>query len=74
MQLRRRYEQTVQERNDLGLQLIERNDEMCMFYEKMNMQKSVIRKANLKLASREEELKFLNDEVHKHTVVAYRSS
>ena len=53
----------MQERNDLGLQLIERNDEMCMFYEKLNMQKSVIRKASLKLESREEEAKFLTAEV-----------
>ena len=53
----------MQERNDSGLQLIERNDEMCMFYEKMNMQSSVLRKANLKLASREEEIRFLNAEV-----------
>lgn len=53
----------MQERNDLGLQLIERNEEVCVFYEKLNVQESVIRKAYLKLESREEELKFLNAEV-----------
>ena len=42
---------------------------MCMFYEKLNMQKSVIMKANMKLASREEELKFFKSEVH-HVAVS----
>lgn len=62
-QLRHRYEQSIQERNDLGLQLIERNEEVCVFYEKMNVQESIIRQANLELTAREEELKFLRMEV-----------
>ena len=53
----------MQERNDMGLQLIERNEEVCVFYEKLNLQESIIRKANLKLVTREEELKFLRSEV-----------
>ena len=53
----------MQERNDLGLQLIERNEEVCVFYEKLNVQESIIREANLKFNAREEELKLLNVEV-----------
>ena len=66
LQLRNRYEQSIQERNDLGLQLIERNEEVCVFYEKLNVQESVIRQANLELTAREEELKFLRLEVNKY--------
>ncbi len=53
----------MQERNDLGLQLIERNEEVCVFYEKLNVHESIIREANLKFNAREEELKLLNVEV-----------
>lgn len=63
VQMTERYEQGVQERNDLGLQLIERNEEVCVFYEKLNVQESVIRAATMKLESREEELSFLKAEV-----------
>ena len=34
-----------------------------MFYEKLNVQESVIRQANLELTAREEELRFLRMEV-----------
>lgn len=36
--MRRYFEQAVQERNDLGLQVIERNEEVCVFHEKINIQ------------------------------------
>ena len=36
---------------------------MCVFYEKLNVQESVIRQANLELTAREEELRFLRMEV-----------
>ena len=35
-----------------------------MFYEKLNVQESVIRQANLELTAREEELRFLKMEVY----------
>ena len=66
----------VQERNDLGLQLIERNEEVCVFYEKLNLQESIIKKANLKLATRDEELRFLQNEVciHKYCIQTFEST
>ncbi len=38
VRLRKRYEAAVQQRNDRGLQLIERDEEVCVFYEKINIQ------------------------------------
>ncbi len=35
-----------------------------MFYEKMNIQESQLRKANIELTAREEEKRFLNMEVY----------
>ena len=37
-QLRKRYESAVEERNSHGLSLIERNEELSIFYEKLNLQ------------------------------------
>lgn len=34
----------LQERNDRGIQLIERNEETAIFYEKLNVQDSMLRK------------------------------
>ena len=53
----------MQERNDLGLQYIGLYDELCVFYEKLNVQKSVIRTGNLRMEEKEEELRLLSDEV-----------
>ena len=53
----------MQERNDLGLQLIERNEEVCVFYERQNVSESLLRKAGMELSAREEELHFLRMEV-----------
>ena len=53
----------MQERNDLGLQLIERNEEVCVFYERRNVSESLLRKAGMELSAREEELHFLRMEV-----------
>ena len=45
----------LQERNDRGIQLIERNEETAIFYEKLNVQDSMLRKG-LKLYSQEYEI------------------
>ncbi|XP_074646441.1 coiled-coil domain-containing protein 146-like [Tubulanus polymorphus] len=59
VQLRKRYESAVQHRNDRGVQLIERNEEVCIFYEKVNIQDQMIRNGDVELQSREEEIRFL---------------
>ena len=38
VKLRKRYETAVQNRNDRGIQLIEREEEVCVFYERLNIQ------------------------------------
>ncbi|XP_072026353.1 coiled-coil domain-containing protein 146-like [Amphiura filiformis] len=59
VKLRKRYETAVQHRNDRGVQLIERNEEVCIFYEKVNIQEDMIRKGDVELHTREEEIRFL---------------
>ncbi|EDO49671.1 predicted protein [Nematostella vectensis] len=64
VQLRKRYETSVQERNDMGIQLIERNEEVCVFYEKLNIQDTMIRNGDVELKAREEEIRFLKMELN----------
>ncbi|CAI8004032.1 Coiled-coil domain-containing protein 146 [Geodia barretti] len=62
-QMRKNYEHALQERNDVGLNLIERNEEVCVFHEKLNMQETVLRQASLQLMAREDELRYIQMEV-----------
>lgn len=64
VQLRKRYESAVQERNDMGIHLIETNEEVCVFYEKLNIQETMIRNGDVELKAREEEIRFLKMEVN----------
>ncbi|XP_019856501.1 PREDICTED: coiled-coil domain-containing protein 146-like [Amphimedon queenslandica] len=57
------YEQVVQSRNDTGLQLIERNEEVCVFHEKINVQATITQQGIAKLAEKEEEVQFLKMEL-----------
>ena len=43
-----------------GIQLIERNEEVCIFYEKVNIQDQMIRNGDVELSAKEEEIRFLN--------------
>ena len=43
--------------------MIERNEEVCVFYERQNVSESLLRKAGMELSAREEELHFLRMEV-----------
>merc|ERR1712048_881831 len=42
--LRRKYEQAVETRNFTGIQLIDRNDELCILWEKSNVQEKLLKK------------------------------
>ncbi|CAL1531513.1 unnamed protein product [Lymnaea stagnalis] len=59
VKLRNRYEKNVQHRNDRGIKLIERNEEVCVFYERVNIQDQMIRNGEVELNSKEEEIRFL---------------
>jgi len=59
VQLRKRYEESVQHRNDRGVQLVEREEEVCIFYEKLNVQETMLKNGDLKLNELQDEIKFL---------------
>ena len=59
----RRYEVAVEERNYTGIQLIDRNDELCILYEKSNMQQTVLKKGELAIREREEEVRMCDLQV-----------
>jgi len=50
----------VEDRNYTGIQLIDRNDELCILYEKHNIQEQVLTKGELELQAREEDIRRLN--------------
>lgn len=37
------YEQACESRNYMGIQLIDRNDELCILYEKSNIQENILK-------------------------------
>ncbi|KAL0209382.1 hypothetical protein RCL1_007750 [Eukaryota sp. TZLM3-RCL] len=57
--VRGRYELMLQLRNRIGLQLIDRNDELCVLYEKLNVQEEMIRNGTLQLTRADDMLSFL---------------
>ncbi|XP_020840171.1 coiled-coil domain-containing protein 146 isoform X1 [Phascolarctos cinereus] len=59
VQLRKKYEKAVQSRNESGVLLIEREEEACIFYEKINIQEMMKRNGDTELHILEEKLRFL---------------
>lgn len=57
IRLKRQYEQAVEHRNYTGVQLIDRNDELCILYEKSNIQEEAYKRGQLGLRAQEEELR-----------------
>eukprot|EP00696_Hemimastix_kukwesjijk_P013921 gnl/Hemi2/277_TR79_c0_g1_i1.p1 gnl/Hemi2/277_TR79_c0_g1~~gnl/Hemi2/277_TR79_c0_g1_i1.p1 ORF type:complete len:969 (+),score=413.13 gnl/Hemi2/277_TR79_c0_g1_i1:72-2978(+) len=55
-QLLKMYEIVVEERNYMGIQLIDRNDELCLLHEKVNAQDLILKSADLQLSRKEEKL------------------
>ena len=53
----------MEERNYTGIQLIDRNDELCILYEKSNMQQTVLKKGELAIREREEEVRMCDLQV-----------
>ena len=49
--------------NYTGIQLIDRNDELCILYEKANVQENILRTAKLHYREREEEIRLLRLEI-----------
>merc|ERR1712100_25994 len=57
--LKRKYEQAVETRNFTGIQLIDRNDELCILWEKSNIQEKLLKKGEDVMLSKEEDIRIL---------------
>jgi chromosome segregation ATPase len=55
--LKSRFAQSVKDRNSVGMQLLDRNDELCILYEKLNIQVDTLDKGQAELANREDEIR-----------------
>ncbi|XP_006774970.1 PREDICTED: coiled-coil domain-containing protein 146 [Myotis davidii] len=59
LKLRKKYERAVQSRNESGVQLIEREEEVCIFYEKINIQEKMKLNAEIEIHVLDEKIRFL---------------
>lgn len=57
--LRRKYEQAVETRNFTGTQLIDRNDELCILWEKSNIHEKLLKRGEDAMLARSEEIRGL---------------
>ena len=55
--LKKSYEDAVENRNYTGIQLIDRNDELCILYEKANIQEDILKRGMVMLNLRTEEIR-----------------
>ncbi|GFR42867.1 hypothetical protein Agub_g3858 [Astrephomene gubernaculifera] len=63
LRLKKQYELVIEARNYTGIMLIDRNDELCVLYEKANIQDAVIKGGQLELMRRDDEARLLRLEV-----------
>ena len=56
---RKEYDQVINERDILGTQLIRRNDELALLYEKLKIQQSTLRKGEAQYAQRVEDIRIM---------------
>ncbi|KAM5236429.1 coiled-coil domain-containing protein 146 [Ctenodactylus gundi] len=59
VQLRKKYEKAVQLRNESGVQLIEREEEVAIFYEKMEIQEKMKLNGEIEIHNLEEKMRFV---------------
>ncbi|CAM9663192.1 unnamed protein product [Pylaiella littoralis] len=63
LRLKAMYEAAVEQRNFAGVQLIDRNDELCVLYEKSNIQETTLTEGSLAIGKREDDIKMLRLQV-----------
>ena len=61
--LRRQYEIACESRNSTGVQLIDRNDELCILYEKSNIQESILKNGETEIKRLEDDIKMIKIEI-----------
>lgn len=59
LKLRKQYEVVIEARNYTGIMLIDRNDELCILYEKHNIQDQVLKAGVLEMNRRDDEARVL---------------
>ena len=62
-QFTRKYEEACENRNYMGIQLIDRNDELCILYEKSNIQDNILKRGEAEIKAKEEESRMLSIEL-----------
>ena len=50
-------------RNYTGIQLIDRNDELCILYEKANIQENILRSGEMEIKKLEDETRMIKIEI-----------
>lgn len=63
IELKQKYEIVCESRNYTGIQLIDRNDELCILYEKCNIQESIQKKGESEIRVKEDEIRMLSLEL-----------
>jgi len=63
LRMKKQYETQVEQRNWTGITLIDRNDELCILYEKANIQEEVLKQGEIELRKREDESRMLHIEL-----------
>ena len=63
LQSRKSFEFGMEQRNFAGIQLIDRNDELCILYEKSHIQEEVAKQGTIAILQREDEIRLLKLEV-----------
>ncbi len=61
--LREQYELACENRNLTGIQLIDRNDELCILYEKSNIQQNILRTTEMNIKSVEDEIRMIKIQI-----------
>ena len=58
-----KYEMACESRNYMGIQLIDKNDELCILYEKSNIQENILKNGEQEIRQKEEEIRMINLEL-----------
>lgn len=61
--LTNKYEAACEHRNYMGIQLIDRNDELCILYEKSNIHENILKTGEQEIREKEDEIRMLNIEL-----------
>ncbi|KAJ3073973.1 hypothetical protein HDU98_000197 [Podochytrium sp. JEL0797] len=59
VRLKERYERAVKDRNSVGIHLLDRNDELCILYERLNVLTGIMQNGETALTERKEEMRKL---------------